>query len=136
MACNGKCACAGVQHNVSIQPGYVDYCVMRGDGFSDSVTITEPPSPGADPEPVDLTSPARTFTAQLRRHPNSSTITYTFDIDMSDAAAGVFTFSIPSSVTATLTGDYHYDIQQVTSPSTEPLTILAGVISFSPDVTR
>lgn len=109
---------------------------MRGDGFSDIVTIQEPPTPGADPVPVDLTSPERTYTAQLRKQRNSSTVVYTFDIDMTDAASGSFTFSIPSSTTADLIGEYHYDIEQVIDPSSEPRTILAGAINFTSDVTR
>lgn len=136
MACNGNCACGGVQHNVSIQPGFVNYCVMRGDGFSDTVTIEEPPTPGATPVPVDLTSPARTYVGQLRKSANATAIIYTFDIDMTDAASGSFTFSIPESITAELTGEYHYDIEQTISPSSSPRTILAGTITFSPDITR
>ena len=132
MACNGRCACGGVTHNVSIQPGFVNYCVVRGDGFADTVTIEEPPTPGADPVPADLS--ARTYTAQLRKAPNSTTITYTFDIDMTDAAAGSFTFSIPASVTEGLTGVYHYDIEQTVS--SDPRTILSGTITFAPDTTR
>ena len=136
MACNGNCACKGVEHNVSIQPGFVNFCGVRGDGFSDTVTIKEPPSPGADPVPVNLTSPARTFFAQLRKSQNSTEVAYTFDIDMTDAAAGSFTFSIPSAITVGFTGEYHYDIEQTVSPSTNPRTILAGTLTFSPDTTR
>lgn len=136
MACNGNCACGGVQHNVSVQPGIVNYCTTRGDLFADTVTIEEPPSPGADPEPVDLTSPARTYRGQLRKSANSTTIIYEFDIDMTDAASGTFGFSIPASVTKDLTGEYGYDIEQTISPSTDPRTILAGTITFAPDYTR
>jgi hypothetical protein len=136
MACNGKCACGGVTHNVSIQPGFVDYCVVRGDAFADTVTIKEPPTPGADPEPVDLTSPARTYAAQLRTSANSPDIVATFAIDMSDAVNGTFGFSLPSSTTEDLTGSFVYDIQQTISPSSSPRTILAGVFTFTPDVTR
>lgn len=136
MGCNGNCACRGVEHNVSVQPGVVNYCSVRGDRFADTVTIKEPPSPGADPVPVDLTSPARTYVGQLRKAANSSTVIYVLGIDMTDAAAGSFTFYIPASATAGFTGEYHYDIEQTISPSTEPRTILAGTISFSPDITR
>lgn len=136
MACNGNCACGGVQHNVSVQPGIVNYCVVRGDGFADTVTIKEPPTPGATPVAVNLTSPARTYTGQLRKTANSTTIVHTFVFDMTNAAAGSFSFSIPSSVTAGLVGEYHYDIEQTVSPSSSPRTILAGTFTFSPDVTR
>lgn len=131
MGCNGRCACGGVRHNVSVQPGYVNYCVVRGDGFADTVTIEEPAG-----SPVDLTSPLREYRGQLRRNANSTDVIYALDIDMTDAASGEFTFSIPASVTATLTGEYGYDIEQTISPSTEPRTILAGTITFSPDYTR
>lgn len=136
MACNGNCACGGVQHSVSVQPGFVNYCIVRGDGFSDTVTIKEAPSPGADPVEVDLTTPLRTYRGQLRKAANSTTIVAEFDIDMTDAAAGSFTFSIPSDITKNLTGEYHYDIEQMVDPSTEPRTILAGTITFAADVTR
>lgn len=136
MSCNGNCACGGVQHNVSLQPAYVNYCVVRGDGFADTVTIEEPPTPGADPEPVDLTSPARSYAGQLRKSVNSAAVTYQLAFDMLDASTGSFTFSIPASVTAGLVGEYHYDIEQTISPSTSPRTILAGTFTFSPDVTR
>jgi hypothetical protein len=136
MACSGKCACGGIEQTVSVQPAFLNYCVMRGDRFADTVTIKEFPGAGLDPEPVDLTSPARTFVGQLRKAPNSPVIVYEFDIDMTDAASGSFVFSIPASITSGLTGEYHYDIEQTAQPSTEPRTILAGVITFSPDVTR
>jgi hypothetical protein len=136
MGCNGKCACGGVEHNISIQPAYVNYCVVRGDAFADTITIKEPPTPGADPEPVDLTSPERTYTGQLRKHVNSQEVIYELDFDMTDAASGSFVISIPASITRTLTGEYHYDIEQSIAPSTGPRTILSGMFTFSPDVTR
>lgn len=136
MGCNGNCACGGVQHNVSVQPAYVNYCVMRGDGFADTVTIKEPPTPGADPVPVDLTSPLRTYAGQLRKNANSTTITHEFVFDMAEAAAGSFSFSIPASVTTGLVGEYHYDIEQFIDSSDSPRTILAGTFTFSADVTR
>jgi hypothetical protein len=136
MACNGRCACGGVEYNISVRPGIVNYCVTRGDGFADTVTIKEAPTEGATPEPVDLTSPARTYIAQLRKNPNSTTVVATFDIDMSDAADGEFVFSLPSSVTQTLSGEYGYDIEQYIDPSTEPRTILSGTFTFSPDYTK
>jgi hypothetical protein len=114
----------------------VNYCVVRGDGFADTVTIKEPPTPGAEPEPVDLTSPARSYAGQLRKSSKSADVVYDFDIDMTDAATGSFVFSIPASVTADLLGEYHYDIEQMISPSTDPRTILAGTISFTADITR
>lgn len=136
MGCNGKCACGGVQHTISIQPAYVNYCIVRGDGFADTVTIKEPPTPGAPAEPVDLTSPLRTYTGQLRKNVNSLDVIYEFDFDMTDAASGSFVFSLPAIITKDLTGEYHYDIEQYIDPSTNPRTIISGAFNFSPDVTR
>lgn len=136
MSCNGKCACGGVEQTVSIHPGVVNYCVVRGDGFSDTFTIKEAPTKDATPESVDLTDPLRSYTGQLRKSANATEVIHDIVFDMSDAADGVVIFSIPSSVTANLVGEYHYDIEQVIEPSGEPRTILAGTITFSPDVTR
>jgi hypothetical protein len=136
MGCNGNCACGGVQHNISIKPSYVNYCVVRGDGFADTILIKEAPSPGADPVPVDLTSPLRTYVGQLRKNVNSSEVIYEIDFDMTDAASGSFIFSIPAAVTRNLNGEYHYDIEQHVASSPGPRTIISGTLTFAPDVTR
>lgn len=137
MSCSGNCACGGVQHSISIKPAYVNFCVLRGDPIVETVTIKERPAPDLPHELVDLTSPLRTYSGQLRKNVNSAEIIYTLDFDMTNAASGSFVFSIPKSITEQLVGEYHYDIEQnIDGNLMGSKTIISGTINFSPDVTR
>lgn len=131
------CTCgSGVRHSISIQPVIIDYCVVRGDSFSDTIVINESPAPGVPPIPADLTNPQRTYRAEIRKNANSPEVVAVFTIDMANAAQGEITFSLPSMITAGLNGTYVYDVEQMIDPNPEPRTIIAGTFTFTPDVTK
>lgn len=112
---------------ISIRPAKLNYKVVRGDDFSDVVTIKE----GFPAAAVDVS--ARTYTAQIRRTKNGD-IVAAFVIDMSGAASGEVIFSLEDAVTADLDGAYFWDFQQDISGVIR--TLMGGHFVVDEDVTR
>lgn len=113
---------------ISVLPAKLNYKIVRGDDFADTVTINE----GEPSAPVDVS--ARTFTAQVRSAADSTTVVATFTIDMTDAASGVVGYSLADTVTDDMSGPYVWDFQQVVGGVTR--TLMGGSFSVVPDVTR
>lgn len=110
---------------VDLLPGKLNIKVSRGDTDGIPLDITEGGSP------ADLTG--RTYAAQLRRSPTSSTAVE-ITVDTTDAATGRLVLRLDTAITETLSGDYQWDLEQTIGGTVR--TILAGKWTFSPDVTR
>jgi hypothetical protein len=109
-------------------PATRDIDIYRGDNFMHTVTIQD--DQGA---PVNVSG--RTFTSQLRRYPDSSTVAATFTVSMTSAATGVVVFQLSDTTTASLDpGPYRYDIQQNNGGTIT--TLLSGEAIVAADVTR
>lgn len=111
---------------ISDLPEKVKLRSKRGDTVGKLIQIND-----AGSNPVDLTG--RTFAAQLRRSPNSSSAV-DVTVDTAGAATGQLVLRIASSVTETLSGDYQWDLEQTMGGTVR--TIIEGSWTFSPDVTH
>lgn len=111
---------------VDFLPDKLNVKYKRGDTVGYLIQINDV---GGDP--LDLTG--RTYAAQLRRSPNSSTAV-DMDVDTTDAATGQLVLRLDPDVTETLTGNYQWDLQQTFGGTVR--TILAGRWTFDPDTTR
>lgn len=99
---------------------------VRGDDWAIAGTIS------AGGAPVDLTS--ATITSQIRRTADSATVTETFTVTKTNAAAGEITLSLSDTETALIKpGAYVYDLQVVIGSTTttygagSPLVVKADV---------
>lgn len=115
--------------SIKVLPAKLNYSIVRGDDFADVVTIKEGGPPAV---PVDVS--ARTYTAQVRPSADSTTVTATFSIDMSNAASGEVGYSIADTVTDDMLGGYVWDFQQVVGGVTR--TLMGGSFVVVADVTR
>lgn len=114
--------------SIKVVPAKLNYTIVRGDDFADTVTIKE----GDPAAAVDVS--ARTFTAQVRASADATTIVATMTIDMTDAATGIVAYSIADTVTATMNGGYVWDFQQDTGGVIR--TLMGGSFVVVKDVTR
>ena len=113
--------------SIKVTPAKLNYTIVRGDDFADTVTIKE-----GDPlAAVDVS--ARTYTAQVRSTPDG-TVVASFVIDMTDAATGVVAYSLSDTVTDDLDGAYVWDFQQDTAGVIR--TLMGGSFVVLKDVTR
>lgn len=112
---------------IDLRPARLDYRMVRGDNFADTVTIKE----GDPAAAVDVS--ARTFTGQVRRTANGAVVA-SMTIDTTDAATGVIGYAIDDSVTATMSGEYVWDFQQSVGGSVR--TLMGGRFVVDDDVTR
>lgn len=110
---------------VDLRPGKLNVKVARGDTDGIPIDITE------NGVAADLTG--RTYTAQLRRSPNSTTA-IDVTVDTTGAATGRLVLRLTPEVTETLSGDYRWDLEQDDGGSIR--TLLTGIWQFDPDVTR
>jgi hypothetical protein len=77
----------------------------------------------------------RTYAAQIRRTPESSTIIASFTCAITDAPNGVVTCTLPAATTGTLTpGVAVWDMQETNGSVVT--TLLAGFVTITQDVTR
>lgn len=112
-------------------PASLDIEVYIGDTLTITVNVTNNGSP------VNITG--RTYAAQIRQTPGSSTILATFTCTITNAAGGVMVATLPASVTAALAVTRAaWDLQEVTPASPENVvqTIVAGYADIVQDVTR
>lgn len=112
---------------IDLRPARLDYRIVRGDDFADTVTIKE----GSPSAAVDVS--ARVFTAQVRETPDGPVVA-AMTIDMVGAATGIVGYAIGDAVTATMDGAYVWDFQQSTSGVVR--TLMGGKFLVSRDVTR
>jgi hypothetical protein len=110
---------------VDLRPGKLNIRTSRGDTVAVPITIQE------DGLAANLTG--RTYSAQIRRSKASATAV-TVTVDTADAATGQLVLRLTASATASLSGDYLWDLQQTIGGSVR--TILEGRWTFGADVTR
>jgi hypothetical protein len=112
---------------IKVIPAKLNYTLVRGDDFADTVTISE----GDPPAPADVS--ARTYTAQVRSTPDGAVIA-SMTVDMSNAATGVVGYALEDTVTAGLAGSYVWDFQQDVGGVIR--TLMGGSFVVLKDVTR
>lgn len=99
-------------------------------GDTESLTLNLQNSDGT---PINVTG--RTYAAQIRSTPDSTTVLASFTCAISNAAGGVVTATLPASTTAALTpGVAVFDLQETNG--TVVTTLLAGPVTITQDVTR
>jgi hypothetical protein len=113
--------------SIKITPAKLNYTIVRGDDFADTVTIKE----GDPSAAVDVST--RTYTAQVRASADGAVIA-SMTIDMTDAATGVVAYSLPDTTTDDLSGAYVWDFQQDTGGVIR--TLMGGSFVVLKDVTR
>lgn len=109
-----------------MRPGRRNLEITRGDDYAHTIEFV------LAGVPVDMSSSS--FAAQIRDTPDAATAV-AFDVDSSQLAAGVLVLSLPASKTRTLSASASWDLQQA-SPGARITTILKGLVSVGPDVTR
>jgi len=118
-------------------PALLDLTVKQGDTFTLTVNLTDPNGAARD------VSTGFVYDSQIRKAGASrlspAGVLYgEFDVDMTDAAAGVVRFILyPAESREVPSGVAWYDVQEIdvtTSPDTV-LTLLEGKFTVVPDVT-
>jgi hypothetical protein len=77
-----------------------------------------------------------TWSCMWRNQPSDASALTTASVDVSDAATGLVTFTVPASFTETLTPPetVYYDVQRAASGVVE--TVVKGILVVEWDVTR
>jgi hypothetical protein len=103
--------------------------IYQGDDYLAVVTVSNGTS-----TPPDLTG--YTAQAQIRSGPADSNATVLVEISTQvNPANSTVNLTIPSAITATLSGQYAWDLELI-APDGIINTILAGSASVTPEVTR
>lgn len=105
------------------------WTVVRGDAFTQTVTIT------AAGSPVNLTSYGTAWTAQARRDPDDTTA-IPFTIDATNAATGVLVFTLSAATTASMNNAVYYFDVQATGGTVSPQTPFRGTLLMFKDFTQ
>lgn len=116
----------------------LDLNIRQGGTFGPfAVTITNP-----DNTPVNLTG--YTFRGQIRKKPKDTAIVAEFSCVITNPTAGIFTFTIPATITSTIpAGDtinssdskYIYDLEMVDNTS-KVIPLIYGNAIVLREVTR
>jgi hypothetical protein len=116
----------------------LDLLIRQGATFGPhEVTLTD-----AQAAPIDITG--STFSAQIRKTYNASTIDATFTFAITNAAQGKFTFTLSNTVTAALTAgadefdplsQYVWDLE-MTSASGRVTPLFYGAVRVFREVSR
>lgn len=118
---------------INYVPQSVDLMLYAGDGTSFSLTVTDPAG-----VPLNLTG---AIIAQIRVERDSpDPPSAEFDVDLTDATAGVAVLSLPGTATQGLVvNDVKFvgvwDVQWTPSGG-EPMTLCQGKVECTPDVSR
>lgn len=106
-----------------------DFTTVRGDTFSSTLTIRD-----AGGTVINVST--WSLLGQIRSGPESSAVVGSFSFDMASAATGVVVASISAALMAAFPiGVLCYDIQ-ATLPGSVVATIMQGLFSVTPDVSR
>ena len=99
-------------------------------GDTETISLALQDSTGA---PIDITG--RTYAAQIRAFPSSSTIVAAFTCAIVNAAAGTVACTLSATTTTALTPQVGvFDLQETNG--TVVTTLVAGQVSIVQDVTR
>lgn len=100
----------------------------QGDDFTHAVNFVDD-----DGDPIDVTG--RTWLSQVRRRWSDTTVDAQFTVDVSQAATGQVTFTLPGSVLENMIpGKYRYDLQWTVGGVT--FTVLAGEFLVTGEISR
>lgn len=113
--------------SLKLTPAKLPITIVRGDDFAEEFEFVD-----ANEAAIDVS--ARTYTAQIRASTESTTVTATFSVDMTDAATGIVVLRLADTVTDDLLGSYVWDLQQNTAGVIR--TLFGGPFIVLPDVTR
>lgn len=109
-------------------PADQDLEITRGDTETIVVTVTSDGS-----TPINITG--RTYTAQIRSIPDSSTVKASFTCAVTNGSGGVVTCTLAAADSALLSaGNYFWDLQENASGVIS--TLLSGTVTVLADVTR
>jgi len=107
-----------------------DLTITRGDTETVIATMT---SDGTTP--IDITG--RTYAAQLRSSPDTTTIGATMTCTLTTPVSGIMTSVLSATDSALLTpGYYYWDLQETVTATGVVSTVLAGLVTVLADVTR
>lgn len=115
----------------AVAPAPLDLDIYIGDTTTVTVTVKNAGTP------VNITG--RTYAAQIRKTPGSTSILATLTCTITNAAGGVVVATLPASVSTALTPQRaSWDLQEITPSSPENVvqTLVAGYANISQDVTR
>lgn len=105
-----------------------DFSLVRGDTLTFTLTINDDAG-----SPIDITG--RTYTAQVRSAPDSTTVKGTFTCTVPTGTDGKVTSVLSATASALLSpGIYFYDLQENASGVIS--TLVSGNINVVADVTR
>ena len=111
------------------RPALRDVDAYQGDTFVHELRFVDKDTG----QPISVVG--RTFSSQVRRRWSDDTVEATFTVDVSQAAAGVVTFTLPAATVAGLDPcEYRYDIQQ--NVGGVILTLVRGKFTVTGEITR
>lgn len=106
-----------------------DLKITRGD--TETIVVNQTTSDGVTP--INVTG--RVYAVQLRTTPDIAAISASFVCTVTDGPNGQTTCVLSATSSATLDpGYYYYDLQENTAGVIS--TLLAGIVTVDPDVTR
>jgi len=106
-----------------------DLTITRGDTETVIATMTDGTTP------INITG--RTYAAQLRSSPDTTTIGATMTCTLTTPVSGVVTAVLSATDSALLTpGYYYWDLQETVTATGVVSTVLAGLVTVLADVTR
>ena len=106
-----------------------DLTITRGDTETVIATMTDGTS--------NIAVTGRTYAAQLRASPDSTTIGATMTCTLTTPVSGIMTSVLSATDSALLTpGYYYWDLQETVTATGVVSTVLAGLVTVLADVTR
>ena len=106
-----------------------DLTITRGDTETVIATMTDGTS--------NIAVTGRTYAAQLRSSPDSTTIGATMTCTLTTPVSGIMTSVLSATDSALLTpGYYYWDLQETVTATGVVSTVLAGLVTVLADVTR
>ena len=123
---------------MTYQVDFNDLPVVRNARIMQGDTYREPYEIWLNDQPLDLTG--ATVKAAIRRSPGRGEIVSQSDAVIDDATAGQFTVIISAADTATMLGDYYYEVEIVWPEGSNAFaegctkTVVAGHFTVAEDV--
>lgn len=102
----------------------------RGDSYVHELRLRD-----GDGDPINLAN--RSYTAQIRRKADDTSVVATFVCTVANVNTGNVTLTLPKNVTAGITpGNYVYDVVETNTSTGTELTLMRGPVTVEKDVTR